>query len=87
MHRFALVSSVVGIALLSALPAAAQQKAAPTCDKMIAQIKDMTGNRFDAASHAAKEKAMAAEKAHKDGKAADCEKAAKEGLTALGVKM
>jgi hypothetical protein len=90
MKRFAFVSSMVGVAMLVALPVAAQQKAAPAapaCDKMISQIRASAGNRFDAASYAAKDKAMAAEKAHKDGKAADCEKAAKEGLTLLGVKM
>jgi hypothetical protein len=88
MQRFVAILSMMSVAALAAAPAVAQQKPmAMSCDKMIAQIRDAAGNRFDSASWEARGKAEAAEKAHKDGKPADCEKMAKEGLTLLGIAM
>jgi hypothetical protein len=84
MRKFTIVLALVGLVGLAAAPAFAQQM---SCEKMIGQIRDAAGNRFDNAAYDAKAKADAAEKAKKDGKAADCEKVAKEGLTLLGIKM
>jgi hypothetical protein len=83
MHRLVLTSAVAAVAaLLVAGPALAFQ-----CPKLIAQINAAAGNRFDAASNSAKEKAASAQKLHAEGKHAESEKAAKEGLQQLGIKM
>jgi len=83
MYRLVLTSAVAAVAtLLVAGPAQAFQ-----CPKLIGQINTAAGNRFDAASNGAKEKAAAAQKLHAEGKHAESEKAAKEGLAQLGIKM
>lgn len=83
MHRLVLTSAAAAVAvLLVAGPAHAFQ-----CPKLVGQITAAAGNRFDAASNGAKEKAAAAQKLHAEGKHAEAEKIAKEGLTQLGVKM
>jgi len=76
------VTVVTGLALVGVLagPALAFQ-----CPKLVKQITDATGNRFDNASYEGKAKAAAADKLHKEGKHADAEKAAKEGLKAIGM--
>ncbi len=57
------------------------------CPKLVAEINDMAANRFDAAAYDAKMKAVQAQKLHGEGKHADSEKVAKEGLALLGKKM
>ena len=80
MRRTVSVLAAVTVVLFAAGPALAFQ-----CPKLIAQISNETGNRFDNASYDAKDKAAMAEKLHKEGKHADAEKAAKEGLKAIGM--
>jgi len=83
MPRFIMAVVVAAVvAVLFAGPALAFQ-----CPKLIAQINTESGNRFDAASAGAKQKATEAQKLHADGKHADSEKAAKEGLAMLGKAM
>ena len=58
---------------------------ASQCPKLIKQIEDETGNRLDDSAYTAKMKAEEAAKLHKDGKHAESEKVAKEGLALLGI--
>jgi hypothetical protein len=82
MQRLVIGSIVVGIAaVLFAGPALAFQ-----CPKLVTQINNAAGNRFDAAAYEAKQKAAEANKLHGEGKHAEAEKAAKEGLAKLGIK-
>lgn len=82
MHRLIVASSLAcALSLVVAGPALAG-----SCPKLIGQINAAAGNRFDKTSQDAKAKAAEADKLHKDGKHADSEKAAKEGLALLGVK-
>lgn len=53
--------------------------------KLVAQINAVASNRLDAAAYEARVKAAEAERLHKDGKHAESEKAAKEGLAKLGM--
>src|SRR5437870_8000456 len=62
------------VAVLFAGPALAFQ-----CPKLIAELNTETGNRVDAASNNAKDKAAEAQKLHAEGKHAESVKAAKEG--------
>ncbi len=78
MVKLATVGSVV---VLSVAPALAAD-----CPALIKKIADETGNRFDDAAYQAKQKAAAAEALQKQGKAAECEKTAKEALALLGMK-
>ena len=83
MLRF--ITMVVVAAVITVLfagPALAFQ-----CPKLIAQINNEAGNRFDASAANAKGKAAEAQKLHADGKHADSEKVAKEGLALLGKQM
>lgn len=76
--------ALLGIALLVVLvasPALAFQ-----CPKLVNEINAAVGSRFDAAAGTAKVAAAKATELHKEGKHAEAEKAAKEGLEALGVK-
>jgi hypothetical protein len=82
MRRLVLVVAALGVAAVAATPAAAFQ-----CPKLIGQINAAAGNRFDNAAWQAKQKGAEAQKLHADGKHAESEKAAKEGLALLGVKM
>lgn len=82
MRRFVLGLAAVGLVAVSAGPALAFQ-----CPKLIGQINAAAGNRFDNASYQAKMKAAEAQKLHAEGKHAESEKVAKEGLALLGVKM
>lgn len=80
-----LASVVSGVALASlvvAAPALAAQ-----CPKLIKQIQDAAGNRFDNAAYEARQKAAAAQKLHDEKKHAESEKVAREGLALLGIKM
>ena len=83
MSRFLMAVVVAAVvAVLFVGPALAFQ-----CPKLIAQINQESGNRVDAASAGAKEKAAEAQKLHAEGKHADSEKVAKEGLALLGKSM
>lgn len=76
------LSAVIGlIALLFATPASAFQ-----CPKLIKQIYDVTGNRFDATAADAKVAAARSQALHTAGNHAESEKVAKEALAKLGVK-
>ena len=55
------------------------------CPKLVGQINADANRRFDNASYEAKMKAAEATKLHAEGKHADAEKAAKEGLAKLGM--
>jgi hypothetical protein len=81
MHRFVMVT-VIGILALAVVGVAS----ASQCPKLIAQINAAVGNRFDAAAAEARAKAAQADQLHKEGKHAESEKAAKEGLEKLGIK-
>jgi hypothetical protein len=75
------MATVVGVTLL--LVAGAAQ--AFQCPKLIGQINALASNRLDAAGYEARQKAAEADRLHKEGKHAESEKAAKEGLAKLGV--
>jgi hypothetical protein len=80
MRRFAVVFMVVAAgAVLATGSAQAFQ-----CPKLVAQINNETGNRLDNASYEAKELSAQAAKLHAEGKHAEAEKAAKDGLAKLG---
>jgi hypothetical protein len=81
MHR--LITAVV-IALATLICAGAAD--AFQCPKLVSQINEAAGNRFDAAAYDARTKAAEAERLHKEGKHAEAERAAKEGLDKLGIK-
>lgn len=76
------VMAVLGVSSLVFVgPALAFQ-----CPKLITQITNAAGNRFDNASYEAKVKAAEAQKLHAEGKHAESEAAAKAGLALLGLK-
>ena len=79
MNKVIAFSIVVTLAMVS--PAFAFQ-----CPKLIKQINDTVGNRFDAAAAQAKIDSASAAKLHAEGKHAESEKAAKDALGKLGVK-
>ena len=56
------------------------------CPKLVKQINDIAGNRFDGNAQAARVAADQAAKLHAEGKHAESEKMAKEALERLGVK-
>lgn len=82
MKRLVLTMAGIGIVVLAAGPASAFQ-----CPKLVGQINAEANRRFDNAAYDAKMKAVEAQKLHTEGKHADSEKVAKEGLARLGVKM
>jgi hypothetical protein len=69
------------VTLLLASPALASQ-----CLALIGKIQAEAGGRFDDAGYDARMKADQAEQLHKEGKHAEAEKVAQEGLTRLGLK-
>jgi len=75
-----IMAAVVGLTVLAVAGAAD----AFQCPKLIGQINAEAGNRLDAAGYEAREKAAEADRLHKEGKHAESEKAAKEGLAKLG---
>jgi hypothetical protein len=76
------LSAVVGLlTLLLATPASAFQ-----CPKLVKQIYDVTGNRFDATAANAKVAGARAQALHAAGNHAESEKVAKEALATLGIK-
>ena len=56
------------------------------CPKLVKQINDTAGNRFDSAAQDARRAADQAAKLHAEGKHAESEQAAKAALAKLGVK-
>ena len=80
MHRLVIVA-VVGLTML----AAAGAVDAFQCPKLVGQINAAASNRLDAAAYDARQKAAEADRLHKEGKHAESEKAAKEGLAKLGI--
>jgi hypothetical protein len=82
MHR-----SILMVAVIAALAMAVVGVAdAFQCPKLVSQVNAAAGNRFDAAASEARSKAAQADQLHKEGKHAEAEKAAKEGLDRLGIK-
>src|SRR3989442_1483014 len=81
MHRF-ITAALIGVAALAFAGAAE----AFQCPKLVGQINATAGNRFDAAASDARIKAAEADRLHKEGKHAEAEKAAEEGLERLGIK-
>ena len=81
MGRF-IVTTVAAGAVIFALSAPAW---AFQCPKLVKQIEDEAGQRFDDAAYAAKQSADQATALHKEGKHAEAEAKAKEGLTRLGL--
>jgi hypothetical protein len=79
MHRPILAGTTLALLLLASSAQAFQ------CPSLIAKINNETGNRFDEAGYEARRKAEQAEQLHKEGKHAEAEKTAKEGLTRLGM--
>ena len=76
-----IMAAVVGVTVLAVAGAAD----AFQCPKLIGQINAAAGNRLDAAGYEAREKAAEADRLHKEGRHAESEKAAKEGLAKLGI--
>ncbi len=81
MKPFALTAVVALLALLLATPALAFQ-----CPKLVKQLQDSTGNRYDATAADAKQAAVRAQALHTEGKHAESEKVAKDALAKLGIK-
>jgi hypothetical protein len=79
MKKLIALSALVMLAVAS--PAFAFQ-----CPKLIKQINDNAGNRFDAAAAQGRLDAADAAKLHAEGKHAESEKLAKDSLAKLGVK-
>ena len=81
MRPFALaIVALIGLALLSTSVEAFQ------CPKLVKQLQDATGQRFDATAADAKNAAAEANALHAAGKHAEAEKVAKDALTKLGIK-
>jgi hypothetical protein len=81
MKTLALGSVVALIALLLAAPASAFQ-----CPKLVKQLQDATGNRYDATAANAKIAANQSMALHTAGNHAEAEKVAKDALATLGIK-
>lgn len=81
MGRF-IVTAVAVSAFVFALSAPAL---AFQCPKLVKQIEDEAGQRFDDASYSAARTAEEATALHKSGKHAEAEAKAKEGLKVLGL--
>jgi hypothetical protein len=78
--RKALIAMVT--VLFMASPVLAMQ-----CPALIKQIRDTTGNRFDAGANSAKDMANQAEQLHKDGKHAESVTKAEEAAAAAGITL
>jgi hypothetical protein len=81
MKRLVITAVLAVSSLVFVSPALAFQ-----CPKLITQINNAAGNRFDNASYEAKQKAAEAQKLHAEGKHAESEAAAKAGLARLGLQ-
>jgi hypothetical protein len=80
MQRLVMAAIIGLTTLILAVPSQAFQ-----CPKLVGQINAAAGNRLDAAGYDARQKAAEADRLHKEGKHAESEKAAKEGLARLGI--
>ncbi len=80
MPRFVFMTVIGLAAVLVAGPALAFQ-----CPKLVKKIEDEAGTRFDQAAADARAKAAQATELHSQGKHAEAEAAAKEGLKILGM--
>ena len=81
MGRVALTVSVA----LALVVAVAGSSSAFQCPKLIKQISDAAGNRFDDASNTARQLAAQAEELHKAGKHEESVAKAKEAMKLLGI--
>ena len=81
MQHLALTVVVSLVVLLLTAPAFAFQ-----CPKLVKQLQDATGQRFDATAADAKLAAGRAQALHTAGNHAESEKVAKEALAKLGIK-
>jgi hypothetical protein len=81
MQTLALTAVVGLLALLLATPASAFQ-----CPKLVKQIYDVTGQRYDATAADAKVAAARSQALHTAGNHAEAEKVAKEALATLGIQ-
>jgi hypothetical protein len=82
MRRLVVTAAIVGLSTaLLAAPAVAAE-----CPKLITQIQNAASNRLDNTGYQARQKAVEAQKLHSEGKHAESVKAAREGLTLLGIK-
>ena len=79
MKKLIVMFAVAVIAVAS--PALAFQ-----CPKLVKQINDTAGNRFDATAYQARVDAVSAGKLHTEGKHAESVKTAQDALAKLGVK-
>jgi ABC-type transporter MlaC component len=79
MKKLIVMFAVAVIAIAS--PALAFQ-----CPKLVKQINDTAGNRFDATAQQARIDAASAAKLHAEGKHAESVKTAQDALAKLGVK-
>lgn len=82
MHRGLLTFAVLAV---SAGPLAGTALASQ-CPKLIGEINAATATRFDPAAAGAKQKAAEAAQLHASGKHAESEKAARDGLSLLGIQ-
>jgi hypothetical protein len=80
MRRFIVMTLIALATLCVAGPALAFQ-----CPKLVKKIEDEAGMRFDPAAADARAKAAQATELHAQGKHAEAEAAAKEGLKILGM--
>jgi hypothetical protein len=81
MTHVALTAVVALLALLLATPAFAFQ-----CPKLVKQLQDATGNRYDATAADGKIAAARSQALHTEGKHAEAEQVAKDALAKLGIK-
>jgi len=82
MGRFLVATATVGAFMVAmSAPAWAFQ-----CPKLVKQVEDEAGQRFDDASYSAQKSAAEATALHKAGKHAEAEAKAKEAKTLLGLK-
>ena len=81
MGRFLVTTATVGAFMVAmSAPAGAFQ-----CPKLVKQIEDEAGQRFDDAAYTAQQSAAAATALHKAGKHAEAEAKAKEAKKLLGL--
>lgn len=83
MRRLVMTVAVVGVAVLFRVGAAH----AFQCPRLIDQINALANTRFDTTGYEAREKAAQAERLHQEGKHAESEQAAKDGLAKLGIRL
>jgi hypothetical protein len=80
MRSLLTAAAVVVFTLASVVSASAFQ-----CPKLVAQIEQTAGNRFDETAYKARNLAAEGKKLHSEGKHPEAEKAGIDGLALLGV--